>query len=166
MASPTSSATALDSYVIKYIHGTKGGIMPPRLDARYTLEKASDESELAITTELTPRRGAAAKQEKTSLGLNDEINTLVSELHEILKSLPNPKGRNTDIYDLNQTIEWSGGGFNWCNAGSAGCGGSVDEATPQEKAKFARAVWIVAKLVGKEDTLDTTMTGLLTPSAK
>lgn len=79
------------------------------------------------------------------------VDGLVSELHEILKSLPTeqPPG-SEDIYGLDTSIAFGSDDLEWFNGGPQGCGGgkSFVKASDEQKAQFKRAVEIVNKLVG------------------
>lgn len=81
------------------------------------------------------------------------ITSLVDELHGILKVIPTeiPPG-SEDIYGLNTSIFWGSEDLVWNNGGPQGCSGGSSEVqpTPEEKAKFKRAVEIVHELVQKD----------------
>jgi hypothetical protein len=120
----------------------------------YTLSLADGQPHLSITSATrahgTPSLSEAAP--KTLAAGDSHTTALVDELHGILREIPteSPPG-SQDIYGLDTSILWGSNDLEWCNGGPAGCGGGESEvqATPEQKAKFKRAVEIVHELVGK-----------------
>ena len=82
----------------------------------------------------------------------DDHAHLLEELEGILRELPteSPPG-SQDIYGMDTSIMYGSEGLEWQNGGPAGCGGGQSEvqATPEQKAKFKRAVEIVTELTQK-----------------
>jgi len=85
--------------------------------------------------------------------VKDDTESLVNELHGILKKLPteSPPG-SEDIYGLDTSIAWGSDDLQWMNGAPGGCGGGTSSVRPtdEEKAKFRRAVEIVTTLVEKD----------------
>lgn len=136
--------------------GIVGGFAPPTPDAIYTITKASANPTILIASAVRPE-GTPSLQEAAPKSLKaeeTETETLVNELHAILKEIPteSPAG-SEDIYGLNTSIAWGSDDLEWCNGGPQGCGGGTSsvQATEEQKVKFKRAVEIVEKLVGKAD---------------
>lgn len=69
-----------------------------------------------------------------------------------MKTIPTeyPPG-SQDIYGMDTSIAFGSDDLMWMNGGPQGCGNGVSEkqATPEDKAKFKRAVDIVNELVAK-----------------
>jgi hypothetical protein len=133
--------------------GIVGGFAPPTPDAIFTITKAATNPNLLVAAAVRPE-GTPSLQEATTKSLNaeeTETDTLVNELHTILKDLPteDPPG-SEDIYGLDTSIAWGSDDLEWCNGGPQGCGGgqSSVKATEEQKKQFKRAVEIVDKLVG------------------
>jgi len=82
--------------------------------------------------------------------VKDDTESLVNELHGILKELPteSPPG-SEDIYGLDTSIAWGSDDLQWMNGAPDGCGGGTSSIQPTEeqKTKFRRAVEIVTTLV-------------------
>lgn len=78
-----------------------------------------------------------------------DAETLIDELHNILKEIPTeqPAG-SEDIYGLDTGIFWESDDLTWINGGPQGCGGGESSVKPTEaqKLKFKRAVEIVEQL--------------------
>jgi hypothetical protein len=132
--------------------GIAGGFAPPTPDAIHVITKESETTPLNIVSQVRPPgTGSVQDLAPKSLHAKDTTNSLVDELHGILKELPTeqPPG-SEDIYGLNTSIMWGDDGFQWQNGGPQGCGGgsSMIQATEEQKEKFKRAVAIVDELVG------------------
>ncbi|KAI0089425.1 hypothetical protein BDY19DRAFT_942315 [Irpex rosettiformis] len=134
--------------------GIAGGFAPPTPSAILTVTGTPDKSDLAITAAFRPD-GTPTLQDALPKSLsksNPGVDALVSELHDILKSLPTeqPPG-SEDIYGLDTSIAFGSADLEWCNGGPQGCGGgkSFVQASDEQKTKFRRAVDIVNQLVGE-----------------
>ncbi|KAJ7110273.1 hypothetical protein C8R43DRAFT_166438 [Mycena crocata] len=145
-------------YLLRLQHGITGGFAPPTPNAVYSVSPSPDASRLSITAAVRPD-GTPSLQDNLgpqslTEGKKQEADSLVDELHTILKSIPteNPKG-SQDIYGVDTSIEWRSDDFEWHNGGPQGCGGgnSSVKASEEDKAKFKRAVEIVEMLVKKAD---------------
>lgn len=108
--------------------------------------------DLAITAAVRPS-GTPTLQDALPKALAvSETGTaaLLDELHTILTTIPteSPPG-SEDIYKLDTSIAYGSEELQWMNGGPRGCGGGTSSVQPtaEDKAKFARAVEIVHKLV-------------------
>lgn len=130
-----------------------GGFAPPTPDAVHVITKESENTSLNIASQVRPHGTASLLDPASnSLHAEDTTNSLVDELHAILKELPTeqPPG-SEDIYGMNTSIMWGDDTLQWQNGGPQGCGGgsSMVQVTEEQKNKFKRAVAIVDELVGK-----------------
>lgn len=82
---------------------------------------------------------------------DEAVDTLIKELHSILKSIPTEKPRGSeDIYGLGVGLMWGSDDLVWQNVGPEGCGGQSEvQATDEHKEKFKRALEIADILVAK-----------------
>ena len=149
-------------YIVVYIFlqttvliGITGGFVAPDPNAIYTITKPLNNNKLNITSAIRTD-GIPGLQDTLpkSISSEDEHTTaLVEELHGILKTIPteSPPG-SEDIYGLDTSIAWGSDDLEWVNGGPQGCGGgtSTVHPTPEEKAKFKRAVEIVHELIKKD----------------
>ena len=101
--------------------------------------------------------GDAALSEPKLKKLNiskDDTETLVSKLHNILKTLPveSPPG-SEDIYGRDISIFWGSDDLQWTNGGPGrgGTGKSETVASDKDKEQFDKAVAIVCELVKRGD---------------
>ncbi|KAG8741373.1 hypothetical protein FRC10_002938 [Ceratobasidium sp. 414] len=140
-------------FFVRIQHGIAGGFAPPNPSAIHSLARSSDNPgnlviQSMVRPDGTPKLSSAADKHLPV----DGHSHLVDELHSILKELPTeqPPG-SQDIYGLDTSIMWGSEDLEWVNGGPAGCGGgnSVVQATPEQKAKFKRAVDIVTELTQK-----------------
>ncbi|KAI0699666.1 hypothetical protein BC835DRAFT_1267404 [Cytidiella melzeri] len=132
--------------------GITGGFAPPTPSAILTVTGTPNKSDLHITAahraDGTPTLQDALPKSlsKSQSGVDESI----GELYTILRSLPTeePAG-SEDIYGLDTSIAFGSDDFMWQNGGPQGCGGgqSTVKASPEQKAKFKRAVEIVNQLV-------------------
>jgi len=141
-------------FSLRLQHGITGGFAPPTPSAIYTITGTPSQPSLAITAAVRPD-GTPSLQDATqkSLSATDKsTEALVGELHDILKTIPTeyPPG-SQDIYGMDTSIAFGSDDLMWMNGGPQGCGNGVSEkqATPEDKAKFKRAVDIVNELVAK-----------------
>ncbi|KAG6864515.1 hypothetical protein C0991_009002, partial [Blastosporella zonata] len=128
-----------------------GGFAPPIPDAIYTIDKASDTSQLFVQSQIRPD-GTPDLQLAPSQSLSaEDHDVLITKLHNILKDLPTeqPPG-SQDIYGLNTSIAWMSDDLEWYNGGPAGCGGgeSFVQPTEEQKANFKTAVDIIHAVMG------------------
>ncbi|KAG9079635.1 hypothetical protein FRC06_007610 [Ceratobasidium sp. 370] len=140
-------------FYVRVQHGISGGFAPPTPNAIHSLSRSSnDPSKLFIQSmvrpEGTPHLNAAANKHISV----DDHSHLITELHSILKELPTevPPG-SEDIYGMDTSIMWGSEDLEWVNGGLQGCGDGYSsvQPTPEQKAKFKRAVDIVTELTQK-----------------
>jgi hypothetical protein len=103
--------------------GIQGGFAPPTPNHIYTVTLAANQPRLNITSAVRPA-GTSSLQSAVpkSLNLSDaiandsKVETLVEELHGLLKGLPTevPPG-SEDIYGLDTSIAWGSDDLMWCN---------------------------------------------------
>ncbi|PCH37594.1 hypothetical protein WOLCODRAFT_140954 [Wolfiporia cocos MD-104 SS10] len=140
-------------FSLRLQHGITGGFAPPTPSAIYTITATPTQPALSISSAVRAD-GTPSLQDGivTSLAVDEQTRTLLDELHGILTTIPTeyPPG-SEDIYGLDTSIAYGSEDLMWMNGGPQGCGGGVSEtqATPEDKAKFKRAVEIVTQLVGK-----------------
>ncbi|RGP77476.1 hypothetical protein FLONG3_4395 [Fusarium longipes] len=131
--------------------GIVGGFAPPTPNLIINVD--CNDGNLHITSatraEGTPALGSP--QTKTVAVADHE--TIIDELHGILKNLPTeqPPG-SEDIYGFDTSIAWYSDDLQWYNGGPEGCGGgeSSAKATEEDKKKFKRAIEIIKKISGEE----------------
>ena len=133
--------------------GITGGFAPPTPNAIFTIT-GTPTTDLHVTSAVRPD-GTPSLEEALpkSLSASEPATVgLLEELYGILKTIPveSPPG-SEDIYGLDTSIAFGCDEFMWMNGGPQGCGGGVSavQATPEDKAKFKRAVEIVEKLVSE-----------------
>ncbi|KAJ8482262.1 hypothetical protein ONZ45_g15009 [Pleurotus djamor] len=145
---------APSEFSLRLQHGITGGFAPPTPNAIHTVTKAENNTQNLFITSAVRPDGTPHLEEALpkNLAHDDNVNSLVEELHGILKSIPteSPPG-SEDIYGLDTSIAWGSNDLMWCNGGPQGCGGgeSFVKASEEDKQKFSRAVAIVKELVEK-----------------
>jgi len=146
--------SVVGEYSFRLQEGITGGFAPPTPSAIHTFIRPLNQTDLNISSSIRPD-GTPGLQEAVPKSISSEDKdtaSLVDELYDILKTLPTeaPPG-SEDIYGLDTGIAWASNDLEWMNGGPAGCGGGTSfvQATPEEKAKFKRAVDIVHELVDK-----------------
>ncbi|KAE8136794.1 hypothetical protein BDV38DRAFT_249145 [Aspergillus pseudotamarii] len=144
---------APSEYFIRLQKGIEGGFAPPTPSAILKLVKSADDSNIIINESIRPdgEPGMERKPQKTLDSSDEEVQDLVTELYEILQTLPleSPPG-SEDIYRRDTSITWGSDDFEWCNGGPQGCTREESDVHPSEaeQSKFVRAIDIVRELVG------------------
>jgi hypothetical protein len=138
--------------VLIALPGITGGFAPPTPSAIYAITRTQQSQSLTVQSAVR-EHGTPDLQSFGDKSLNnDDSQSLVEELHSILKSIPteSPPG-SEDIYGMDTGIVWGSDDLQWANGGPGGCGGgtSTVQPTDEDKAKFKRAVEIVEQLVDK-----------------
>ncbi|KAF9078490.1 hypothetical protein BDP27DRAFT_1252179 [Rhodocollybia butyracea] len=147
---------APQEYSLRIQKGITGGFAPPTpsLIATITRPKNSDSLNIAASKrpDGTPELQSFAPKTLGSDSSTKSAETLIDELHGILKELPTeqPPG-SEDIYKLDTSIFWGSDDLQWYNGGPSGVSGqpgsSSVQPTAEQKAQFKRAVEIVDALV-------------------
>ncbi|TBU40678.1 hypothetical protein BD309DRAFT_329627 [Dichomitus squalens] len=146
---------SVPEFSLRLQEGIQGGFAPPTPNAIITVTAIPTQNLLNITSAVRPKGTPSlqAAVPKSISAANDHTVALVTELREILQSIPTeyPPGVE-DIYGLNTSIAFGTDGFEWANGGPQGCGHGESQVKPTEeqKAKFKRAVEIVKELQAKE----------------
>ncbi|KAE8166095.1 hypothetical protein BDV40DRAFT_256770 [Aspergillus tamarii] len=144
---------ALSEYSIRLQKGIEGGFAPPTPSAILKLFKSAGDSDIIIHESIRPdgEPHLEPKPEKTLNSSDEEVQDLITELYEILQTLPleSPPG-SEDIYRMDTSISWSSDDFEWCNGSPQGCMREESDVHPSEAERnmFMRAVDIVRELVG------------------
>jgi len=146
---------APNEFFVKLQKGITGGFAPPTPKEIHVLTLSKDiPNQLVVKSQVrkdgTPSLQSVSEQPKI-VSLSKD-NSLVEELHEILKTLPTEKPPGSqDIYGLDTSISWGSPDLEWCNGGPSGCAHGTSEVQPTEeqKAKFERAVEIIKELAAK-----------------
>ena len=134
--------------------GIRGGFAPPTPNFIHTITLPLNSDCLTVASSVRPS-GTPGLQDIAPkfVKVKDDTESLVNELHGILKKLPteSPPG-SEDIYGLDTSIAWGSDDLQWMNGAPGGCGGGTSSVRPtdEEKAKFRRAVEIVTTLVEKD----------------
>ncbi|CAE6383524.1 unnamed protein product [Rhizoctonia solani] len=146
-------------YLVRLQHGITGGFAPPTPNAIHQLTRSNDNPDSLLIQSMVRPGGTPSLQPhppKELTQLDDPghaSNSLVDELHTILKEIPTeqPPG-SEDIYGMDTSIMWASEDLEWMNGGPSGCGRgtSVVQPTDEQKAKFKRAVEIITQLTQLE----------------
>lgn len=125
--------------------------MPPKPSAIHEIKYAEDTG-VTIDTHVRPEgsrdlHGPTTKTVADAHG--STVDTLVSELEDLLQAIPQSDERSADIYGLDigiffgsDQVQWRNGAFEGCDAGTAD-----DAPSEAQKDKFKRAVEISEELV-------------------
>ncbi|KAJ6513699.1 hypothetical protein C8R47DRAFT_617559 [Mycena vitilis] len=159
---------APNSYTVTLEHRTTGGFIGIHPITQYIIKQGP---ELEVTVKQnwvkTPVPTGTFRDVKTDhLTPDDTTNALIDELYGILQTLPNPRPKEGDMsvdpYGKQTSIVWKSDDLDWSNNDSGACDPKKTvDVTDDDKKNFVHAVRIVAKLVGKEDTINEEGPGLL-----
>ncbi|GAB1200969.1 hypothetical protein APSETT444_010351 [Aspergillus pseudonomiae] len=136
-----------------FIRLQKGGFAPPTPSAILKLVKSAGDSNIIVSESTRPDGQPELQQqpEKTLDASDGKVESLITELYEILKNLPmeSPPG-SEDIYRMDTSIALGSEDLEWHNGGPQGCVGDTSYVQPSEeqRAGFRRAVDVVWELVG------------------
>ncbi|CAE6462592.1 unnamed protein product [Rhizoctonia solani] len=145
-------------FLVRVQHGIAGGFAPPTPNALHQLARSNDNPNSLFIDSMVRPSGTPdlLPHPPKELPISDpshDSTKLIDELHSILKEIPteHPPGIE-DIYGMDTSITWASEDLEWQNGGPQGCGRGTSEVqpTPEQKAKFKRAVDIVSQLTQLE----------------
>ncbi|KAI0824478.1 hypothetical protein BC628DRAFT_1322187 [Trametes gibbosa] len=146
---------SIPEFSLRLQRGITGGFAPPTPNAIVTITGIPAQNLLNITSAVRPM-GTPSLQDalpKSISAADAHTAQLVAELKSILGTIPteSPPG-SQDIYGLDTSIAFGSDDLVWQNGGPQGCGQGVSEVqpTPDDKAKFKRAIEIVQELQAKD----------------
>ncbi|KAF8642058.1 hypothetical protein AX16_009709 [Volvariella volvacea WC 439] len=153
---------APSDFAFRLQKGITGGFAPPTPDAIFTVARApstspNDNPYLQITTAIrehgTPVISDAVP---TTVPLDENKHSLIDQLYNILKGLPNGMAGDhppVDFFGYDTGISWGSDDFAWANSAPQGCdhgGDGAPRATEEQRKKFQEAVDIIRQIVGHE----------------
>jgi len=137
-------------FYLRVQHGIQGGIVRPNPSAIHEIKCAADTG-VTIDTHVRPegsRNLDPPTKKKVPDAQGSEVDTLVEELEQILKDIPQSDESSADIYGLDIGILFGSDDIQWRNGAFEGCDAGAPENAPTEEQKesFRRAVKITEEL--------------------